>query len=347
MGIWTHLGESALKKLEEVPSKLPDEGFLWLDAFLDEELNWIKPVENLLGFKLDELHQEDLGNAFHPSHFDTGDGYNVLIIRSLSKKPLFDDKNRLSLKTRPVFFIISPKLLVTSRPRDSRTFEAARNYVDNKSPATHSEIEAFLKFKRPPSEPNEFMIQLVSNLIDRFLETRNEISEQLDRWQRDLLNPRKRFQDWSALLAARNELNRLISVAQDQKDALVDWQEDQEDHDRKMAPALKISARDTLEHIERIISHTRRVGSNTESAVQLHFSATAHKTNEIVTILTMVTVLFTPLTLLSGIFGMNFTKMPLLENENGFWISIGMMALSSIISIAMILRIRNRHSMNK
>lgn len=346
MGIWTHLSQHEISKLDDAPSQLPEDGYLWLDTQLDEELAWLPAVESLLGFQLDELHLEDLGNTFHPSHFDIGDGYNILIIRSLSSKPLFDESNRLSIKTRPVFFVITPKLLVTFRPKDSRTFAMARKFLELANTRTIEEIEQFLKFKRAPADPNELMIQLVSNLVDRFLETRIEISEQLDRWQRDLLNPRKRFQDWNALLAARNEMNRLESVAQDQRDALTDWQDDQE-REGKMAASLQVNARDALEHLERVVSLTRRLGANTETAVQLHFSATAHKTNEIVTVLTMLTALFMPLTLISGIFGMNFGNMPLLENPNGFWISLALMGLSSVISVALILWIKGRNHLGK
>lgn len=346
MGLWAHLKPTSIQKLDQAPRQLPSDGFLWLDTLLDEELAWVPGVEALLGFKLDELHLEDLSNTFHPSHFDIGDGYSLLIIRSLSSHPLFDDNHRLSIKTRPVFFLITPKLLVTYRPKDSRTFAMARQFVDHEPAKSLSEIENFLKFKRPPSSTDELMIQLISNLVDRLLETRVEISEQLDRWQRDLLNPKKRFQDWNALLAARNEMNRLESVAQDERDALMDWQEEQL-REGQMAASLQVNARDTLEHLERVISLTRRLGANTETAVQLHFSATAHKTNEIVTVLTMLTALFMPLTLISGIFGMNFGNMPLLHQANGFWISIGLMGLSSVVSLALIFWIRSRHHLGK
>ena len=66
MGIWTHLTQDKIKKLSDAPSQLPESGFLWLDTQLDEELSWLPAVESLLGFKLDELHLEDLGNTFHP-----------------------------------------------------------------------------------------------------------------------------------------------------------------------------------------------------------------------------------------------------------------------------------------
>lgn len=43
--------------------------------------------------------------------------------------------------------------------------------------------------------------------------------------------------------------------------------------------------------------------------------------------LTVITALFMPLTLLTGIFGMNFVDMPLLKDKAGFWIAVGIMAL--------------------
>ena len=41
--------------------------------------------------------------------------------------------------------------------------------------------------------------------------------------------------------------------------------------------------------------------------------------------LTVGAIIFMPATLISGIFGMNFHAMPLLDNPEGFLIAIGMM----------------------
>jgi magnesium transporter len=245
-----------------------------------------------------------------------------------------------------VFFLVFSRLLVTLRPKDSPTFVMASQFLQKETARGVSEIEFFLKFKRAPEEPNELMIQLVSNLVDRFLDTRVEISEQLERWQRDLLNPRKRFQDWNALLAARNEMNRLESVAQDQHDALTDWLDDLK-REGEIGTHLQVNAQDTLERFERVVSLTRRLGMNTEAAVQLHFSATAHKTNEIITVLTMLTAFFMPLTLITGVFGMNFENMPWTSSPSGFWLSLGLMGLSSVVSVALIFWIKTRNQVGK
>jgi len=57
----------------------------------------------------------------------------------------------------------------------------------------------------------------------------------------------------------------------------------------------------------------------------------AHRTSEIMRTLTVITALFMPLTLITGIFGMNFADMPLLQNKSGFWIAMGAMAILVVV----------------
>ncbi|WP_347359861.1 CorA family divalent cation transporter, partial [Pseudomonas sp. GW460-13] len=84
-------------------------------------------------------------------------------------------------------------------------------------------------------------------------------------------------------------------------------------------------ARLEWEHIQRVLAHARRLEDSIESAVQIHFSAVAHRTNRTMRTLTLITALFMPLTLITGVFGMNFDRMPWLREPDGFWWSIGLM----------------------
>ena len=85
---------------------------------------------------------------------------------------------------------------------------------------------------------------------------------------------------------------------------------------------------DIIEHIERVRNHARTVESQAESAVQLYFAAMSHRTTEIMRLLTLITAVFMPLTLLTGVFGMNFDFIPGLHRADGFWIALaGMIAI--------------------
>ena len=84
-------------------------------------------------------------------------------------------------------------------------------------------------------------------------------------------------------------------------------------------------ARDVLEHIERVLTHVRRLESSAETAVQMHFSAQSNRTNEIMRTLTVLTAIFMPLNLVTGFFGMNFEGLPLIHSARGFWWTFGLL----------------------
>jgi Mg2+ and Co2+ transporter CorA len=64
-----------------------------------------------------------------------------------------------------------------------------------------------------------------------------------------------------------------------------------------------------------------------EAAVQMHFSAQSHRTNDIMRTLTALTAVFLPLNLITGFFGMNFEFMPVIHTLTGFWWTLGLMLL--------------------
>ena len=71
----------------------------------------------------------------------------------------------------------------------------------------------------------------------------------------------------------------------------------------------------------------------------LYLSNVNLKMNEVMKVMTVVTCLLAPATVIGGIFGMNFESIPLLHNKWGFFISVGLMLF---IPLAMIRMFRKR-----
>ena len=67
---------------------------------------------------------------------------------------------------------------------------------------------------------------------------------------------------------------------------------------------VRLRSRDIIEHIERVLTHVRRLESSAETAVQIHFAAQNHRTNNIVRAHRADRDL--PAALVTGFFGMNF-----------------------------------------
>jgi magnesium transporter len=63
------------------------------------------------------------------------------------------------------------------------------------------------------------------------------------------------------------------------------------------------------------------------SLLNLYLSFSSVRTNEIMRVLTILSALFLPLTFIVGIFGMNYSWMPTVNDPNGFWYICGAMVL--------------------
>ncbi len=70
-----------------------------------------------------------------------------------------------------------------------------------------------------------------------------------------------------------------------------------------------------------------------ESKINLIFSIQGHRLNEVMKTLTILSVIFIPLTFLAGIYGMNFEYIPELKFKYGYFILLGIMVLVTIASI--------------
>ena len=97
--------------------------------------------------------------------------------------------------------------------------------------------------------------------------------------------------------------------------------------------------RDQVRLIESLLATTRE---RADSAMATYMSAVAIKQNESVRTLTLVAFVFLPLTLLVGIYGMNFQNMPETESEYGYFVVLGVVivALAGMVAWLTASRVR-------
>lgn len=350
MRIFTIAGNSIAETDSLAALQLPQHGYLWIACGRPEfELMQAQiqaTLQSLCGMQLVDLHISDLLNKQLPSHYDFTSQYDVLVFRRLaaagSEKEAASDEQRLRrlparggpsilrrIDTSPVGFAVFDQILLTVHPTDCAVRDAYAAKMLNAALA-----ESRASSARLASSPADLMLRIVNQMVDGYLELRRELTHQLDHWQAELLKPRGRFNNWNAMLEARLSLHHLDEVCEDQRTAVQDWIEAlktwpdaQSPADQRERDLLQVRSRDVLEHIERVVHHVRRLEQSAETAVQMHFNAQSHRTNEIMRTLTVLTAVFLPLNLIAGIFGMNFEFIPLLHRSNGFWMAVGLMAL--------------------
>lgn len=83
--------------------------------------------------------------------------------------------------------------------------------------------------------------------------------------------------------------------------------------------------RDIYDHTVHVIESLDALRDLIGDMLDVYLTSVSNRLNVEVRILTVITIIFMPATLISGIFGMNFQSMPLTERPNGFWLAIGLM----------------------
>lgn len=287
---------------------MPEEGYLWLDFPRDQAFGWEAWPKLLLGVEVDHQHAVDALAPEHSSYFDGTEDYDMLIFEGLGPK---DDP--FPLQTRTAVFFVFDRLLITVRAEDNLSFQVVKQKLKG------------MKAKAP-ARALGMAHQILDTMVDRYLRVREFLDLRLTELQEELLNPRNQsIEDWHALLDGRRLLRRLEALTVDQLEALdswrrgtmLDWEECRAD----------VRMRDLREHVSRVGDHANALERDLESAVQLHFAMVSHRTNEIMKIFTVLAVVFMPLTLLTGIWGMNFKHMPELDWDYGYYYALGLIAV--------------------
>mgnify|MGYP003431851459 CR=1 FL=1 len=325
--------------------------FIWVECSRDDVVNraehWQQDIYAATGLWMNEYHLRDILNLEHPCAFDTLEDYDLLIFRKLITP---DDQIKLDtqaaekhervfgLATTPISFMLTPQVLITVREQGNKEVES---YIQRMETVLSRPIEEHNKPRKLPTTPLDLTLRLLNNMVDGHLDLRVPLTRRVEFWQQELLQGHRRFTKWHQLLQENMAFQQVENLCEEQIETLQELRDEIVDnyphlkgkkHAEKQDLVL-VRVDDLVSHIERIQKHTTRLRNAIQAAIDLHFSAVANQTNENMRILAIITAIFAPLTLLTGIYGMNFVAIPGLHDPRGFWIMIGIMLLCTVILI--------------
>ncbi|EEH69786.1 CorA-like protein [Acinetobacter haemolyticus ATCC 19194] len=323
--------------------------FLWVDSLRQDLVNhsetWQNNIYEQTGIVLNEFHMRDLLNIEHPCAFDTVEEYDLLVFRKLisaddqiyENDPVLDvHESVFGLATTPMSFILTPRILVSVREQGNMAVE---NYVQRLQMVMERAILEQNKPRKLPSTPADLCLRLLNSMIDGYLNLRTPLTRRVEYWQQQLLQGNRRFKQWHQLFHEDMAFQQIENLCEEQIETLQEFRDELVDNYHhvvgerkyKTQDILLVRLNDLMSHIERVQKHTLRLRNAIQSAIDLHFSATANQTNENMRILAIITAVFAPLTLLTGIYGMNFEFIPGLKSPVGFWIMLGVMLMTTIL----------------
>jgi magnesium transporter len=102
-------------------------------------------------------------------------------------------------------------------------------------------------------------------------------------------------------------------------------QELAEDYEEGFRPEILPYLNDVQDHVQQALDFVRSDQEILSGMIDLYLSLMTQKTNDRMQLLAVISTIFMPLTLVAGIYGMNFEHMPELHSEYGYPITLAAM----------------------
>lgn len=183
-----------------------------------------------------------------------------------------------------------------------------------------SYLADFVRFAQSPSF---LLYELWDHLIDNYLTVHKAFEERVDEVQRSLIGnvDEAVFGEASELTVDLLHLRKVVLPA---RAVLTDLS-------TRKSPFVGESTQPFLGNmvgtIERVLQDVLVDRDILNGSINNYMSLVAHKTNKVMSRLTVVSIIFLPLTFLCGVYGMNFEIIPELKWEHGylmFWSIVGL-----------------------
>lgn len=307
---------------EQLHESLKDEkATLWLDiAHVPERKQSVGDyLRDLFGF-----HELAVADALHESHvprIDDWDTYLYIVLHAIDL-----ELNR-TLDTHELDIFLGPNYLVTVHdepiPALERMWDQCQRGVE----------------KRLASGPDHILYALADAIVADYMPVVDGLDDELDELEAEIfarpgpLVISRIFRLRRTLLRLRRMLGSLREVmnrlARDDY-AVIDARD-------------RVYFRDIYDHLVRLYDIIEGLRDMNAGALDSYLSVSSNRINEVMRTMTVFTVLFMPLTFLTGLFGMNFfgEAFNIRNLEGGespyawssfvlFWLSMGVMVLAPV-----------------
>ena len=277
----------------------------WLNTYGIKHISAFKKIVNQN--KLDDFLIKLLSDEEHPNKVILLD--NLLFVTT---RVLITESRKLD--SEQMIFIVSTDFLWSIQEKDGDYFNWIRERLEGNKGIVRKKKADYLLFL------------LLESIIDNYQDTYQENAElSSETLSSGNIKPTPEFT--SLVEKRKQELFNFKKATLSLRDTIIKLEKIEIDgFNVKYFSELK-------EQTSNLISNIDFELQELESKINLIFSIQGHRLNEVMKTLTILSVVFIPLTFLAGIYGMNFENIPELKAKNGYFILLGIMVLITIVSV--------------
>ena len=257
-------------------------------------------------FGFHPLSVEDAMSTLQFPKVEPYDGYLYVVLHGLA----YDKGDDEGFKTRDIDFFLGRNFLVTVHDGASRSIAEIRDHC----PRNHNILG---------DGPVALFHRIIDLMIDRYLPEVDEFEQWMDEIEGQVFSSAPASDVVRDILDLKRQVSALRRIAIPQRDVIGRLAR-REFTDISSEMAYRF--RDVYDHIVRLNDEAMTLQDRVTSVLEAHLSNVSNRLNEVMKVLTIVSTVFMPLTLLSGVWGMN---VPLPHFPGGeavqFWWVIGIM----------------------
>lgn len=287
------------------------EGMLWLDI-QSESLSDSRVSKLLEEMNCHPLAILDALRKRHPPKVELFEDHFFILYRGMSEV-----RSHINFDHQQIAFFVGKNYLITLHPRTSLGIEKelARGWDNLK------------KFS-----PMTLALSIIHYSAGIYLEQILSFEDELADIEEVLYSERSEaaLLDLASYKASLIKLKRVFNYHDAMFRQFKHWDNDELPMD--CAPFLH-RINDVAERLERIHSLTQMYYDICGDMIDSYISITSHQMNITMRVLTVVTVIFVPLTFIAGIYGMNFENIPELHYRYGYFIVVAVMLFMSITMV--------------
>ena len=294
-------------------NQLPNNGILWVHFDYSSQMakDWIRNKSGIDSVAMDALLTEET----RPRTTILNDSF-LIALRGVNLNPNSKPEDMVSIR-----LFISDNLIITTKRRNLLSVD---------------EIIDSLKKRVGPKSSSEFLNELTYRVTSRMENVIGELEDRTDFLEESLVD----FKDLkfrSELLAIRRETIILRRYLFPQKEAIsklyhdkVTWLDEYE----------KLELRETNDQVMRYIEELDTIKDKVALIQEDLANKLSEQMNKKMYVLSIISVIFLPLSFLTGLLGINVGGIPGANNDNAFYIFVGVLAL--IVTSQLIIFKRNR-----
>lgn len=301
--------ETQVSRAQMLATLTEKECLLWVDMENPSEFESDSLVEI---FNFHPLAVEDCITDLSQPKVDDYEEYLFLVVHAVR---LSAEKK---LTTTELDIFLGKNYVVTFHKDPLKSIEQAREYIPKKADGVMG-------------RGSDMLVHFIlDHLVDNYLPVLEHYDEKLDTLEEDIFNhPSQDF--LSTLMQFKRDVFHLRRIIAPQRDTV-------NFITRNPTAFIKASHmiyfRDVYDHLFRVYGTIEGFHEILTGILQVYFSHSSHKLNEVVKHMTVMATLTMPLLVIASVYGMNFEHMPELHWKFGYLFSL---LLSLLFSLVMLL----------